>query len=199
MTYQSGAKLMRVDQRWYAALLLLFVAFAIVFELVSIVVDWWQGYANDLTRSMTHVGDALGIVALLWMSYVVPALIAADVSVKLRPTPRQWLIAMRYLTWSIPALLLLYAVGYAFICALLCWRHPSLSVNAACLPSQWNVVAVTISGPASLVMNHVLTRRFMASLPKRCICFDCGYDLRGNPDATACPECGWAIAWKKAS
>ena len=29
-------------------------------------------------------------------------------------------------------------------------------------------------------------------------CRDCGYDLRGNPTALRCPECGWSINWKLA-
>jgi hypothetical protein len=37
--------------------------------------------------------------------------------------------------------------------------------------------------------------RMIAMTRRRLICFECGYDLRGNADATTCPECGEAVPW----
>ncbi|QQE12173.1 hypothetical protein JD969_01465 [Planctomycetota bacterium] len=35
-----------------------------------------------------------------------------------------------------------------------------------------------------------LMKRFRRMYRKKMVCFECGYDLRGNADAVNCPECG---------
>lgn len=46
------------------------------------------------------------------------------------------------------------------------------------------------------IVTTVLVRRFTPRLAKRRrICFPCGYDLRGNPEATTCPEWGAVVPW----
>ncbi|WP_145077697.1 hypothetical protein [Poriferisphaera corsica] len=35
-----------------------------------------------------------------------------------------------------------------------------------------------------------LIKRFKRTIADRQLCFECGYDLRGNESALACPECG---------
>ena len=42
-------------------------------------------------------------------------------------------------------------------------------------------------------LSRQVKRRFRATMASRITCWRCGYDLRGNPAATACPECGEAI------
>ena len=45
----------------------------------------------------------------------------------------------------------------------------------------------------SLVISPKLQPRMVALARRRMLYFDCGYDLRGNPDAMECPECGAGV------
>ncbi len=51
------------------------------------------------------------------------------------------------------------------------------------------IVAVILAGPSAFFASKV-RRGVQVSTAMMRICFVCGYDLHGNPGATACPECG---------
>ena len=42
----------------------------------------------------------------------------------------------------------------------------------------------------SLFVSNRLEPRMKAMTCRRLICYECGYDLQGNSDASSCPECG---------
>jgi hypothetical protein len=60
--------------------------------------------------------------------------------------------------------------------------------------SQWLVVAVSLLPLACLASGAMLRSRKRRSRRRRGLCAACGYDLRGNPSAKACPECGHGLA-----
>ena len=68
------------------------------------------------------------------------------------------------------------------------WREHLLS--PACLA----VPLLALLLPWTWWLSRQVTRRFQATVARRGTCWRCGYDLRGNPDATMCPECGEATA-----
>jgi len=52
----------------------------------------------------------------------------------------------------------------------------------AAVTAAFTLLAVWLSG--------IARRRLLRVVAQRHLCFNCGYDLRGNP-AAPCPECGW--------
>ena len=61
----------------------------------------------------------------------------------------------------------------------------------------WLALLVAIAPMAllGLHLSKVCQRLLAEACFKRHICYNCAYDLAGNPDACSCPECGATIPY----
>ncbi len=188
------------SKRWYNRVFVVIAGATLIshittFVLMKVSLDLWKRWVW-LTGTSTAVFGCAMCVWILWLS---PLIESRDRRVRWDATPRKMLGAWRSMVW-LPAL---GTLGFATLGPLIGWGLAMLERQPIDDYISLQLIAVTLAVAApctviALVLDRCIGQQLNDNVSCRKVCFDCGYDLRGNPDATACPECGWAIAWKKA-
>ena len=70
------------------------------------------------------------------------------------------------------------------------WLTPLLLIAGGFAVVGWATVFAFVALIPSAFISIKLKPRMIRLAHRRKLCFDCGYDLRGNPDTSTCPECG---------
>lgn len=141
----------------------------------------------------------LGTISLVW---ICPFFLAADANLVFNESPKFTLGELRSHVWmpcfvGIP-LGTMIAIGLTHLIGIHTTSHLALSneqitgiiliflILTTVLPSAW--------------VHRQLTLRMRKLAQRKQTCFECGYDLKGNPNATKCPECGTVVPvgmWEK--
>ncbi|MBL1216473.1 MAG: hypothetical protein D8M59_03160 [Planctomycetes bacterium] len=136
-------------------------------------------------------GVAVWSVTCIWLFAVAPIMDAANPNRAWASEPVKHVTILRQFTWAPAALIGLSILGLAVILPL--WHYldsnrwvwglaPWMIILIPCL------IASIVYG---LIMKRTLHLRVEAAASSRRICFQCGYDLRGNLSNGRCPECGY--------
>lgn len=149
--------------------------------------------ATESRSSIMGVILALGIVTAVWGFWVCPILDARNPYPRWTYEPRERMRNMRLMFFA-PAMI-----------TFVCWLVSCVSIFER-LQAQvdspmghlyvlWAVLLLTLLplGWAGLVLSRICRRQLTDSCFKRHLCFNCGYDLAGNPHAHHCCECGAVI------
>ena len=176
-------------RRWYmiVGVILLVPAMLVPLTVLSVEVimyargmieprPWW------IDAALLDVGIACWAMVVPWFFWLCPWLAANDPHVTFVRPPREHAKLLQVIVLMPGGLCLLLAVGLAW------WDRDPLWMSLALfmLLVSW-----------TWWLSRRVKRRFRATMAQRLICWQCGYDLRGNPTATACPECGEAIRWSR--
>jgi len=132
------------------------------------------------------------VLAAFWTSWVSPWFASDDPDYAPTKSPRQvardltmtmWTMSM--IAWCFTALIVTTIVVLDVMDSM---RHP-IHIN---LILTWVIVGTSLGAIPLLWVIPISRRvrqRVRDTARRRCVCFACGYDLRGNPEG-ACPECG---------
>ncbi len=177
--------------RWYWALgaLLAFLLVLINYLTRTTALRW--------TEAVTDVWFAMLAVTVTWFFWICPCLMACDPHAKWKSEPAKQYASLRTTT-HVPAIILSIFSGLSLI-IVIC----DIRAGGEFFTNIWNGLSyyallyglTTISALAALATQRTIRRGCYQGASIRKICFECGYDLRGNPDAAACPECGAAVPW----
>ncbi|MFW6058731.1 MAG: hypothetical protein ACODAQ_01030 [Phycisphaeraceae bacterium] len=133
------------------------------------------------------------IFAFIWVGWVLPVI--EPLELPRRGTPRAAMQSrLRWQVWLPTYLTGGWVLGSALAAGETFYRRATLDVL---------VLPVLLSGvlmatvPISAAVGRRFTERYLAFVAQAGHCFDCGYNLRGNPEATSCPECGKAKPARK--
>jgi hypothetical protein len=156
-------------------------------------------------RSVADAGQAaLLATLLLWSFWCCPYLEAGTLTPRwTRLTPRRALRVLRWAVW-VPAVFLTLAVVVPW---LVDWAaspyytygggsHPRSPYALRRLTlGEWMALGLVMPViPCTLWLSRSIRGRLLRTVGRKLICFECGYDLRGNPSGLSCPECGAKIA-----
>ena len=139
---------------------------------------------------------ACGAMSFPWLFWLCPWLAGKDPHVLRAGLPKGYDTALRAMVWFPVGICFLIAIGFVFLnvsdratLGRWTWQEDPFWLG-------WLSMALLVPlVPWTWWLSRQVQRRFRAMLlTHRTICRQCGYDLRGNPAATACPECGDAIA-----
>lgn len=148
-------------------------------------------------------------VTVTWFCWVCPCLMAGDPHAKWNPDPKKQYISLRTTT-HIPALILSIFCGLALLSVgsriwtasrqlTDIWHELAYNtilqsnIRSDLSDSAVVFILTVISILAAVIVQRIVHRNCRRNAAIRKLCFDCGYDLRGNPDATTCPECGTGV------
>ena len=147
----------------------------------------------DVERRLAQIILGVGIVTAGWGFWVCPFLDTRNPSPKWRYEPKLRMRNLRMMFFAPAAI------------AAVCWLMTSLTIIEQYRAlNQWQydithvlwLVLIAGLGPMvflALYLTKVCEKRLADACFKRHVCFCCGYDLAGNPDARSCPECGAGI------
>ena len=185
-------------RRWYwtvgwRSLLVLCAVLATITSMMALAPAWVIDRIHWLVVGL-HVVPALVGVTAVWLCWVCPWLEAGDWRAAWPLGRRRHERILRACVWA--------PVGVLFVCGSLVVLVPLADLGSRGVwvwdRDSWfwillACIAVLLT-PWAWWLNRQVKRRCDATLALRTTCWRCGYDLRGNPDAGACPECGQAIA-----
>ncbi|MFP4145552.1 MAG: hypothetical protein ACLFV3_10455 [Phycisphaeraceae bacterium] len=205
-----------VRARWYVVpTILLLVVAPLAAPLVRFAIRFWTtGQRGPIPQPypMWLWGSLLLVVGgvILWLFWVVVPFGRHEPPER-GISPRDYYRTTRWLPWIPFAIVLgLYLIAgllalYAFFQD---WRSPwqgDPSLAWSAIFRDWPISSrhtlLLLAGLPTLVVFALVAifirRHFDREYPKAVwrhqICFECGYDLEGNPDAETCPECGTVI------
>jgi hypothetical protein len=138
----------------------------------------------------------VGLAWTFWNAWAIPWFESNDSRTTRNTNPSQWLRIARLGVWMPAVLVFAGAGGYATYAVVVVLRTSQpLHATAA----AW-IVGLGLLGVALLIGARELEKRVKARFNTRLttsqLCPGCSYDLRGNPNASRCPECGYALADK---
>ena len=160
------------------------MALMVIYPHAKVAAPWWL--------PVSAVGSlACWGAAAPWFFWVCPWLAANDPPATLKRPPKDHAKELETIVQVPVVICLVLAVVHACLNVFdpvtrgrLAWYANPLWISLALL-----VPLV----PWTWWLSRRVRGRFFTTLARRGICWRCGYDLRGNPDATACPECGEVI------
>ena len=127
-----------------------------------------------------------------WTCWLCPWLASGDTAMKPPEHPMAYSRSLRGFLWLPAGFCLMSAAVFVFI---------RVTDQAPLPPKAFLMLGLSVLSfilllPWTLWLSRGVKRRLRVTLTARAICWRCGYDLRGNPDATACPECGEEEAYE---
>ena len=131
------------------------------------------------------------IIGAPWLCWLCTYYEAGNPFVRPKLKPVACALWLKRIVWAPPILLAALFLGDAAIMYLWVTR-----VNAG---FDWATVAIPLAaylagfGVAAAVswrLCRVVVRRYRKAVADMSMCYGCGYDLRGNPQAEICSECG---------
>lgn len=122
----------------------------------------------------------------VWFGWVQP--LAEPLRVPMGDSPRRLLALRLWQLWLPSALIGIWAI----VAATLAGRELALGRGAAntLVTPVLFIGALVASVPVSAAVSRRFESRYRAFIRNEKHCFECGYDLRGNPRVARCPECG---------
>ncbi|WP_432797076.1 hypothetical protein [Poriferisphaera sp. WC338] len=135
------------------------------------------------------------IIGSLLRSFLTPYFASTDDSLIVKGTPRKFtknhIRVTQYIgITSISISVIIFLSAYFQRKNHASWRDINPMIYAAVIFLIVGFIWII----ACIPCRRFLEKRFRQTFAKRRLCFDCGYDLRGNPHATTCPECGLPCA-----
>ena len=127
----------------------------------------------------------------IWTAWGVPWIDAGNDRLRFKRSPREYWHGQRFQIWAPCALLTIVGVTFATQSPVSDWLQRGWWTWET--RETWGAVIAAIAlvvGIGTYWFQKCVKRRLIRMLRRRQLCFDCGYDLRGNPAAESCPECG---------
>ncbi len=126
----------------------------------------------------------IGVIGITWIS---PYIGSSDASYLFISSPKETVRFFKLLIWAVPS-----SVAVSAPCILICEAvFPSdlTTTQIVSISLVYSILAIT-SCVISYYLSKPIASNVRALAITRQLCFECGYDLRCNPDTSACPECG---------
>jgi len=146
---------------------------------------------NKWLSWITRPGVIIGAPWLCWLCTYYEAG-NPFVRPKLKPAIcARWL---RRIIWAPP--ILLAALFLADVVVMVLWvTRIGVTVDsmAIAVPLVAYLAGISAAVFISWRLCRSIVRRYRKSIADMSLCFACGYDLRGNPGAEVCSECGFAL------
>ena len=159
-------------------------------QVERVIDDYGVGLALVLTWSPL-------VASVPWVCWLCPWLASRDKATKPPEHPMAYGRSLQLFVW-VPIGGLVVSIGLlSAIGLVLRARDRATADLAAANHILWTAGLAALLFVLLLPWTWWLSRRvkwrFRATLAARAVCRRCGYDLRGNPAATGCPECGEGI------
>ena len=188
-------------RRWYwkVGFVVLAVPLCGATVFLAALADWPPGMAGGIANwghGLTFGAQTamlLSPASVLWFFWLCPWLAANDRHATWARHPQQYARGLPAIVW--------FPVGACWLSAT---AFAVLNVSDRLTNGQWaweedawwlacSLIAGVLLLPWTWWLSRQVQRRFRATMALRGTCWRCGYDLRGNPAATACPECGEGV------
>lgn len=185
---------MKSRPHWYSLL----PAAMIVLPIPAMVGLMYVADALDPSWMADLIGDWLMFIVfwivplgILWLSWVRPFFAAPEMDPRTDVAPRLRYQSLRGFIWM-PCVLFVIAGCMMYVPFLIAglrkndwyWNDRRLIVGIYCL------AIALVAGLFGWALSFPVYDKLRRTSRKRNVCFECGYDLRANPDAP-CPECGF--------
>lgn len=178
--------------RWYAQVPILgLTATVVLVAAVGILTQTWSATASPITPWLDGLFGASILATMLWWQFAVPLLASGDPQVRWPHPPQKmlrntlWGIWGLVAMWGYVATIPLVSAGFTF------FLTGTFNVDRKAWPIMAiGIALVAATIPAACITTRAVRRRMHRNARSRQVCFACGYDLRANAAATACPECG---------
>lgn len=148
-----------------------------------------------IAETLDFTATPLIVISVFCLIWLCPYFASGDDAFEFNRPPRRAAKDLKFMIWILPLSSCL--TGALLIAASLLINGSSKIISDLILKGITTLAAGLVIAIPSFWVSKRLRPRMIAMTRRRLICFECGYDLRGNDDATTCPECGVAIPWIK--
>ena len=175
---------------WYSRIILAIILVCIlIFMPTSVLLDiGFLGNNHATAKAFRAITLILAISSTSLLIWVVPFFASNDGSLVFKHSPRRTVKDLNIVLVVTPTII--------FVCGVIVLVAPTLSSTPSIVRQNlfeqgliFFVASIIMVVPSLLVSNR-LEPRMKAMTRRRLICYECGYDLQGNSDASSCPECG---------
>jgi hypothetical protein len=165
-----------------------YVAAVVVLAWVDLTAAATFKWSNQWLAWITRPGVIIGAPWLCWLCTYYEA---GNPFVRPKLKPATCAIWLRRIVWAPPVLLLFLCLADAAVIVLWVTRV-NIPVGPATIIIRIGayVLATGLAVGVSWKLWPVVLKRYQRSILRMSMCFRCGYDLRGNPSAEICSECG---------
>ncbi len=180
---------------WYCRVsLFMTCAWILIFASLLMLEDNIPAYFNFISFDILFpIILGLGFIVLICDVWLCPYYASDDDRMEFKHSPRVTVGELKVTAWLFPCIFIVGSMLLLSLTLLLAvlneisWGAPGL------LMANGLVLVGLIMALSSVWVSRRLKPRVIQMAGRRQICFECAYDLHGNPDATACPECGEAV------
>lgn len=184
--------------RWYAVLGWA-VAFGGGFLVPQSLLSWSNATHGPFDDRLPIIKLAMlstilcNVIGFMWIGWVWPMLLTRERCTEFHHPPAEVVRRMRPMPW-VPFCLVATGAGvFAITYVRLGWHdsdwnpwpHGVAAAGCTALSAACVLIALRI--------NHYVCHRVKQAAKTLDVCYACGYDLRGHPEAP-CPECGYDAA-----